>query len=348
MKLILALLFACLITMSLSTQQHSVLLGHRGNVNSIAFSPDSKVMVSCDENGNLIFWDTESGATLHNLDTKSNITSVNYSPAAGNTVVFTDYNGYVTLMKADSKEIFKNFSLDGFCYYAVFSPDGTQLAVAYVKDPSEKEKDKGIRINYYIEIYETGKYTKTKTLKLTKANDDDGELFGSELFETYRFNYFNCDFNPAATYIAAGSMGKNIPIYSFEYKKFVPPYKGHSKRVFSVSFSPDGNYLASASKDETVKLWNVSSAGTILTLKGHSDDVNSSAFSPDSRYIATASDDETIKIWNVQTTRLLETLTGFGGDVIAVKFSPDGKYLAGGGENAKLLLWKTSDIIPQN
>lgn len=337
-----------IITCTAFSQEHKSLFGHKGNVNSIAFSPDSKTMASCDENGNLVFRDTESGATTHSINSETNITSVNYSPASLNAFVFTEYTGYVNLMKADSKEIYKNFSVEGNCYFADFSDDGKQLAVAYIKEPTEKEKDKGIRISYYVEIYETDKFTKTKTLKLTRAGDNDGELFGSEFFETYRYNYFNCEFNPAGTYIAAGSMGKNIPIYSFEYKKFVPPYKGHSKRVFSVTFSPDGTYLASSSKDETVKLWNVVNAGTILTLKGHTDDVNSSAFSPDSRYIATASDDETVIIWDVKTTKLYKTLSGFGGDVMTVKFSPDGRYLAAGGENAKLWIWDTSEILPGN
>ena len=346
MKIRSIIIFLFIISLTGYSQEHKSLFGHRGNVNCISFSPDSKTMVSCDENGNLVFRDTESGAATHSIDSKTNITSVNYSPASLNAVVFTEYTGYVNLMKADSKEIFKNFSVDGNCYYADFSDDGKHLAVAYVKEPTQKEKDKGIRISYYVEIFETDKYTKIKTLKLTKASDNDGELFGSEFFETYRFNYFNCDFNPAATYIAAGSMGKYIPIYSFEYKKFVPPYKGHSKRVFSVTFSPDGTYLASSSKDETVKLWNVVNAGTILTLKGHSDDVNCAAFSPDSKYLATASDDETVMIWDVKTTKLVKTLSGFGGDVITVKFSPDGKYFAAGGENAKLWLWNAAEILP--
>jgi len=343
-----SILILFLLVLSAAAQEHKSLLGHRGNVNAIAFSPDSKTIASCDENGNLVFRDTESGASIHSLDTKTNITSLNYSPASLNAIVFTEYSGYVSLMKADSKEIYKNFSVEGDCYYAVFSNDGKQLAVTYVKEPTEKEKGKGIRISYYAEIYETDKFTKIKTLKLTRANDNDGELFGSEFFETYRYNYFNCDFNPSATYIAAGSMGKNIPIYSFEYKKFVPPYKGHSKRVFSVTFSPDGTYLASSSKDETVKLWNVVNAGTILTLKGHSDDVNCSAFSPDSKYLASASDDETVILWDVKTTKLLKTLSGFGGDVMTVKFSPDGKYMAAGGENARLWMWNAADLLPVN
>jgi WD40 repeat protein len=344
---IIHLVLLLLFTIKLSFSQEPVILtGNKGNINSLAFSPDSKSIAGGDEKGNLIFWEVSTGTKIYSLETGSNITSVNYSPESLELFIYTSHNGEVTIMKADSKEIIKNFSKNDNTYYAVFSPDGKQFAVAFTREPTEKDKDKGIRINYFVDIHETAKFERTKTLRLTNPKDSDGELFGSDLFESYRFNSFNCDFNSAGTYIATGSMGKNIPIYSFEYNKFAPQYKGHSSRVFFVTFSNDGNYMASASKDETAKLWNVGSGNTILTLKGHTNDVNSAAFSPDSKYLATASDDETVKIWEVKTTKLITTLTGFNADVITVKFSPDGKYLAAGGSNEKILMWETSKLLP--
>lgn len=344
-KLLPVLLFFTYISYS---QEFITLAGYKGNVNSIAFSPDSKTLAGGDENGNLIFWDASSGLKNFSLETGSNITGVNYSPSESGLFVYTSHNGEVTIMEAATKEIIKNFRKDDYAYYAAFSPDGKILAVAFTREPGEKDKDKGIRINYFVDLHETSKFERIKGLRLTKTSDSDGELFGSTLFETYRFNSFNCEFSRDGSYIAAGSMGKNIPIYSFDYKKFAPPYRGHSKRVFFVTFSPDGNYLASASKDETAKIWNVVSGGTILTLKGHTGDVNSASFSSDSKYLATASDDETVKIWDVKTTKLVATLSGFNADVITVKFSPDGKYLAAAGGNEKILVWETSKFLPQN
>lgn len=343
------LLILLLLLTSISfSQDYITLQGFRGNVNSIAFSPDSKTLAGGDENGNLIFWDASTGLKNFSLETGSNVTGVNYSPAETGLFVYTSHQGEVSIMNAATKEIIKNFRKNDYAYYAAFSPDGKTLAVAFTREPSEKDKDKGIRINYFVDLHETSKFERTKGLRLTKTSDSDGELFGSTLFETYRFNSFNCEFSVNGSYIAAGSMGKNIPIYSFDYKKFTPPYKGHSKRVYFVTFSPDGNYMASASKDETVKIWNVVSGGTILTLKGHLNDVNSAAFSSDSKYLATASDDETVKIWDVKTTKLITTLSGFNADVITVKFSPDGKYLAAAGGNEKILVWETSKFLPQN
>lgn len=347
MKYFSAILILFLINTSLFTQDHSAISGYRGNINTIAFSPDGNTIAGGDENGNLIFTDLNSMTRVHSLETGSNITSINYSPASLDLLVYTTYDGSVNIIKASGKDVYRNFSKEGDVYYAVFSPDGKQLAVAYTKDPTEKEQDKGIRLNFIVELYETGKFEKTKTLRLSIPNDPDGEMFGAKLFESYRYNAFSCDFNSTASYLASGSMGKNIAVYSFEYGKFAPSYKGHSKRVTFVTFSPDGAYLCSTSKDETAKLWNVTTGGSIITLKGHTGTINSAAFSPDSKYVATASNDETVKIWDVKTSALVKTLSGSFGEVITVKFSPDGKYLAAAGTNEKIMLWKTSDILPR-
>ncbi len=327
-------------------QEHTIINGYRGNINTIAFSPDGKTIAGGDENGNLIFTDISTMTKIHSLETGSNITCINYSSASLDVVAYTTYDGEVNVLKASSKEVLRNFKKDGNIYCAVFSPDGKQLAIAYTREPTEKEQDKGIRLNFIVDLHETGKFEKTKTLRLSKPHDPDGELFGAKLFESYRYNSFSCDYNNTASYLASGSMGKNIAIYSFEYGKFAPVYKGHSGRVTFVTFSPDGNYLCSTSKDETAKLWNINSGGSIITLKGHTGTINSASFSPDSKYVATVSNDETVKIWDVKTSALIKTLNGLNGEVITVKFSPDGTYLAASGTNEKILLWKTSEILP--
>ena len=327
---------------SVFSQEYITLKEHSGNINTIAFSPDSKYIVSGDENGKLIFRETTGFTTLYSLETSSNITSINFSPAGD--MIYTTYNGYVYFMNAGTKEIVRNFKVNGNCYFADFSADGMKLAVAYVKETEKKGEKK---INYIVEIYETAGYTKIKSLKTGKFDPSEVSLFGGKLFSSYRSGYFNCGFNNTGAYLASGGLGKNIPIYSFEYGKFIPSYKGHSGTIYYVTFSPDGNYMASASKDETAKIWNIASGSSIKTLTGHTNDVNCAAFSPDSKYLATASDDETVKIWDVKTTQLIATLPGFNSDVYTVKFSPDGTLLAAGGKNEQILVWKTRDILPE-
>lgn len=329
---------------SVYPQSPFIIKENKGNVNAVNFTGDSGFLVSADENGNLMFFETISFTKTHGIKTESNITCVNFTSNKKNLAVYTTLDGEVNLFNIDSKEIKRNFSKNGNIYYAVFSNDGEKLAIAYTREPNEKEQDRGIRLNFIVDIHETVKFEKIKTLRLSIPNDPDGELFGINLFETYRFNSFNCEFSKNDNYLVAGTMGKNIAVYSFEHKKFAPSYKGHSGRVMYVTFSENGNYLCSTSKDETVKIWDIKYGNSIITLKGHTGNVNSASFSPDSRFVATASNDETVKIWDIKTSSLLYTLNGFESDVICIKFSPDSKYLAAGCED-KVMVWKTDDFV---
>lgn len=343
-KITITALTLILVLSSVYSQTPLIIKENKGNVNSVNFTPDSGYLVSADENGNLLFFETISFSKTYGINTGNNITSVNFTSANNELTVYTTFEGEVFILKTGTKEIIKNFSKKGNIYYAVYSNNGDKLAVAYTREPTEKEQDKGIRLNFIVDIHETVKFEKTKTLRLSIPNDPDGELFGSNIFETYRFNSFNCSFSLNDAYLTAGSMGKNIAVYSFEHKKFAPSYKGHSGRVMFVTFSGDGNFLASTSKDETIKLWNIKDGNSIKTLKGHSGNVNSAVFSSDSRFLASASNDETVKIWDVKTSALINTLKGFDSEVISVKFSPDGKYLAAGSQD-KILVWKTDEIL---
>ena len=59
-----------LLTVSISLtfcQDPVTLTGNKGNVNSVAFSPDSKTIVSGDEKGNLIFWNAVTGSKTFSL-----------------------------------------------------------------------------------------------------------------------------------------------------------------------------------------------------------------------------------------------------------------------------------------
>lgn len=341
------ILFILLIGYS-RAQDHTIQSGHTGNVNSLAFSPDSKQMVSCDENGLLIFWDTDGFKNSYSLNTGTNITSVSFSPD-GSTLAYTQYNGNINFMNSASKEITRNFSVEGNAYSAVYSKDGKYLSVTYTTLKEEKDKDGAVseQLVDYTAIYNTSDFSLFKRLKTGSTAQSIGSIFGTNIFKTYLSNSFNSDFSVDGNYLATGGNTKSIPVYSLQMQKYAPPYKGHSDKIYYVTFSMDGEYLASCSKDESVKVWNIKTGNSIKTLSGHSGDVNSASFSRDSKYLATGGDDESVKIWDTKTTKQVKSLDGFNFDILSVKFSPDGQYLAASGKFENIMVWKTSNVLPK-
>lgn len=347
-KLYLSIILIFLLAALTFGQNYNTLSGHTGNVNALAFSPDAKQMVSADENGLLIYWDTDGFKNTYSINTGGNVTSVNFSPD-GNTLVYTQYNGTVNLMNASTKEVTRNFTVEGNCYNAVYSKDGKYLSVTHtaLKEENDESGNPREQLIDYTSIYTTSDWNQFKRLKTGTTPLSLGSIFGTNIFKSYLSNSFNSDFSIDGNYLATGGNTKSIPVYSVQMEKYAPPYKGHGEKIYYVTFSMDGEYLASCSKDETVKVWNIKTGSSIKTLKSHSGDVNSASFSRDSKYLATGGDDESVKIWDVKTTKEIKSLDGFNFDILSVKFSPDGKYLCASGKFETILVWDAGKVLPK-
>ena len=151
----------------------------------------------------------------------------------------------------------------------VFSPDGTQLAVASVNG---------------ITVYDT--YT-GEALALLPS------LMGSVTALT---------FSPDNRIVASATEDSTIHLWNADTHENITDFTSHTDPVTALAFSPDGNMLASGSFKE-IRLWDLTlgqiSRATVL--RGHRDMVTTFAFSPDSKTLASASFYGTILLWDVET-----------------------------------------------
>lgn len=350
LKNILFLLLLTTINLISHSQDVKTLTGHSGNINSIDFSADASKMVSACSDGKIIIWKNyEQAATFL---PGGNITCVRYTQD-GKEIGVTILNGGSYLIDSETGKITRRFDNRDNCYNICFSKNGRYTAVSsfyktnhyYINKEGKKVEFQ--KYHFLVDIYEDNINKIYKTLKIL---EDDRKplikLFGDDITETYRTNYFSSCFTVDSKYLAVANPNGRINIYSFEKDNFIRDFSGHDKNVYSVSFSADGNYLASGSRDEDVKVWNISTGKSIKTLSGHESDINSVIFSPDSKYVVSASDDETVRIWEVSKSKPVKTLKGHNSDVIAVSFSPDGRYVVSGGKDGKIKLWSTENILP--
>jgi WD40 repeat protein len=120
--------------------------------------------------------------------------------------------------------------------------------------------------------------------------------------------------------------------------------RGHEGIVNHVAWSPSGERLASASFDGTVRVWDPTGPAEPLVLRGHEDIVWHVAWSPSGKRLASASWDDTVRVWDPTGEAEPLVLRGHEGTVKHVAWSPSGKRLASASYDCTVRVWdpKTS------
>ncbi len=253
--------------------------GHSEAVNSVAFSPDGKYIISGSMDNTLKLWDIEKGKKIKTFKGHSEpVNSVSFSPdgkyvisgSSDNTIKLWD------IKKGKKIKTFKGHS--GDVLSVSFSPDSK-----YVISGSA---DKTLKL-WDIE--------KSKEIKTFKAH--------SEAVTSVSFSPED------GQHIISGSKDNTLKLWDISTGTVIKTFYGHSSSIWSVSFSPDGKYVISGDDDRTLKLWDIEKSKEIKTFKGHSRYVNSVSFSPDGKYVISGSSDNTIKLWDSGFVTVTSTTT---------------------------------------
>jgi WD40 repeat protein len=364
------------------TTAPALLSGHQGPVNSVAFSPDGRYIVSGSNDGTIRLWDVHSSEMiLGPLNCHFRyISSVAFSSDGTRIVsgtgdsIYSSLKSNIRLWETHTGNQVLGPLLQGHkepVTSVMFSPDDTHIVSGCV-DGTVRVWDLRSR---------------------TTINQ----------FEGHTGAVNTVAFSPDGTRILSGSKDQTVRFWDVQANNtWSTPLEGHSEPVASVAFSPDGRYIISGSAHRDIFLslstgaigmWDVrsgqvitclwkklpgmmsialSSDGTRIVagcadhtvkvvdarsgeiavgpLKGHTDRVRSVAFSPDGILIVSGSDDHTIRLWESQTGETITTLNGHTYHVTSVAFSPDSTCIASGSHDGTIRLWdvqsRNATIVP--
>jgi WD40 repeat protein len=274
-------------------------LGHKNEVNAVAFSPDGRQIVSGSQDGTLLLWDAATGKQLGEPLTghRWEVNSVAFSPN-GNQIVsgswdntlrlwdsasrkelgvsrhrndsFIHLGRSVTRGSIDLKDLENDPLYDKWVISVAFSPDGRHIVSG---------DGDGI-----LRIWDT-----STSKQIGESLTGHSDLVSSVAY------------SPDGRQIVSGSFDKTLRLWDVTSGKQIgESLIGHTDYVFSVAFSPDGHQIVSGSLDNTLRLWD-SITGKQLgePLLGHEKMVSSVAFSPDGRQIVSGSWDNTLRLWPV-------------------------------------------------
>ena len=328
-------------------------VGHKAEIVSAQFSPDSRLLVTASLDGLAIVWNVDDGTEAAVLAGHTGeVYSAEFSPD-GSTVATAGSDGSVRLWDAATGEPLAVFTgHSGTVYRVHYSPDGGSLLSAGV--------DTTVRLWDIASGRQTADFLGSTEAVYYAAFSPDGQLvvaggqddvsrvwsvFAADsptLLEGHDADVQSGVFSPDGTLIATGSDDETTKVWDTASGKLVYDLGYNEGGVTSTTFNHDGSRVMSTGYDNTAAIWDVATGMLLGDLAGHTDVVYGAQFSPDDNEVVTASADGTAKVWDVSPDTPIGTeITTLdnGSPVSGAVFSPDGHFIATISSDATATLW---------
>lgn len=259
----------------LEKDEVTTLGSHRDIVNSIAFSPDGKYLVSGSDDYTMKLWDVPG---KRHLSTLSHVT-----------------DRYRAQIKA-----------------VAFSPDGQKIVSAglHVKIWDIHTLRQIMTIRHQEWIFAIAYSSDGKYLAY---GDTSGQISVWNIQTQQDVTQFRGDadsitalkFSPDDQFLASGGFNGSVKLWKLPNWSLIGtlPTAG---TVTALSFSPDSSILASTDY-EVVNLWTTRTGEQLTTLLGHEGWVFSADFSPDGTHLTSGGSDGTLRLWDITSFHTVST-----------------------------------------
>jgi len=313
---------------------------------SVAFSPDSRWLVSTHGDGAILVWDVNEKELVANLREHSGgVRGVAFSTDGSHLASASEDKTVVVwdIESGQKRAVLTGHPTRGSA--VAFSPEGNWLAsadqagtiirwdiaqrlpVSTIKQPQGSH-------SYFLAISPDGRFAATS--------------FAVYEFETGKRVFPHPGINLQSMYgavfssdgrmlIGASPLG-GITIINTENWQPIENKSGTS--LISVAISPDGNHLATGADDKTVRLWTIKPLAEVAVIGHHDARVKSVAFSPNGREVASAGDDKTIRLWDVSRRKLITTIGTHTSPIYSIAFSPNANMIFSGEHDGTVRVYK--------
>ncbi|MGB3208709.1 MAG: WD40 repeat domain-containing serine/threonine-protein kinase [Crinalium sp.] len=290
----------------------ATLTGHSGlfaTVNTVAISPDGKLVASGSDDQTIVIWD---------LVTKKQVACLRGHKKSVRTIAFSLTDKL--LVSGSSDRTIKLWNLDNYqeiltfqghqqaVNSVLFTPDGTQIISG----------------------------SADKTIKLW-------DIKTTELIATLKSHHLavrDIAYEATSNKLASASLDRTAKIWDLnDNYELIQTFPHHAWAVNAIAISPNGKILATGSDDNTIAIWDLANQNLLRTINGHSWSVSSLVFQSNSELIS-GSWDKTVKIWQVNTGELQAVLTGHTDSVCAVASSFDGEIIVSANKDKTIKIWQ--------
>lgn len=344
-------------------KEREVVQGHRQGIESVAFAPGGKTVLTGAADSGLFLWDVEAGRRIREFSPKMAnqeedeevLAEKMLSPYRvkgsfapdGKQIAALWWGGKLHIFDTDSGKLRHHLgnAVGGAAFG--FSPDGTSIALV--------GRDGCVRLWNMA----SGRLVRTLGSEPQPAADPDGAEPAIDQ------SIFSMAFAPDGRTLVLGEMNMNfeqfglgvqVGVWELASGKERMRFRTHADVIHAAGgvafesvasaiegfaefvFSPDGKLMAEAGFSN-IKLRNLRTGKEIRSFGGRQVVGSTARFSPDGKLLLAGTHDGAIRLWDLATGSVLVDFPAHQGAVSALEFSPDGKRLASGARDTTVLIW---------
>ena len=331
--------------------------GHTIAVTSVAFSRDSRFVLSGAMDSTMRLWDAKTGRCLRVFAHPDCVYSVSLDET-GRFALSGCLDGTVRLWDLTTSRCLRTFGLDnpklpclasaslgGACRYAISGHMDNTVRVWNVTALCRKHQKRGIAallLSRPHSVEETGRVQNEFTALSNEAHAalirGDHErclnlVEGARGLQGFELAKVALDIRArAGLRCSRGKMRRAWCAQTF---------KGHEGQVSAVCLTSDGTQALSGSIDATIRVWDVATGRCVKVLQGHNRSVTCIVCDrTDGHWALSGSYDCTLRLWNVENGVCIREFVGHQGYVYSVCVSRDGRWIVSGSDDKTARVWE--------
>jgi WD40 repeat protein len=283
--------------------------GHKSGLQSVAFSPDGKSLLTSSYDKSVKLWDLAGRSERATLFIGEECNKAVFS-ADGRWIAAGFWDGSVRIWDATSLESRTLMGHRLQVRRVLFSPD-SRLVVSGSTDRTVRICDVSTRnLEKVFEELPRG--------AMSLAISGDGRL------------------------LAAGCGSGEVRAWDFPEGRYMRSLDHYAGGAVSLAIDPRGEKVLVGYMDGRIVQWDPAT-GRAYLWPGHQSEVRDLAFSPDGKRVASASTDGSLRLWNAHSGECLGAFRDEGG-FYAAQFSREGKFLAAASGSRVARLWDLSGL----